>query len=162
MTNCIKILNKALHEIFQANNDVYLIGEDLADPYGGAFKISKGLSSKFPTRVITTPISEPAFIGMANGMALRGLIPLVEIMFGDFLTLGFDQILNHLTKYNEMYNRAVKPHVVIRTPMGGYRGYGPTHSQSLEKFFVGIPSLKVLALTHLGPVDNLFKNIVLT
>ena len=161
MAKCIKVLNEELHNIFENNSDVYLLGEDIIDPYGGAFKISKGLSTKYPKRIITTPISEPSVIGMANGMALRGLIPIVEIMFGDFLTLGFDQILNHLTKYQGMYNGKVNPHVIVRTPMGGFRGYGPTHSQSLEKLFIGIPNLKVFALSHIGPIHTLLNNIIL-
>ena len=66
---------------------VYLIGEDLLDPYGGAFKVSAGLSTRFPDRVLTTPISEGAMVGLASGMALRGLRPIVEIMFGDFVTI---------------------------------------------------------------------------
>jgi pyruvate/2-oxoglutarate/acetoin dehydrogenase E1 component len=78
-------------------------------------------------------------------MALRGLRPVVEIMFGDFLTLAADQIINHATKFRWMYNDQVRVPLVIRTPMGGRRGYGPTHSQTLEKFFLGVPGLQVLA-----------------
>jgi len=75
------------------NTKVILIGEDLLDPYGGAFKVSKGLSTKFPKQVISTPISEQAITGAAIGMAMRGMNPIVEIMFGDFLTLCVDQII---------------------------------------------------------------------
>jgi acetoin:2,6-dichlorophenolindophenol oxidoreductase subunit beta len=78
-------------------------------------------------------------------MALRGMRPVVEIMFGDFTTLIADQVINHIAKFNGMYNRTVSAPVVIRTPMGGRRGYGPTHSQSLEKFYLGVPGLTVLA-----------------
>ena len=114
---------------------MYLIGEDMLDPYGGAFKVTKGVSSKFPERVITTPISESAIIGLGTGMAMRGMLPVVEIMFGDFLTLCTDQIVNSATKFPLMYKDRVAVPLVIRTPMGGGRGYGPTHSQSLEKMF---------------------------
>jgi acetoin:2,6-dichlorophenolindophenol oxidoreductase subunit beta len=109
---------------------VVLIGEDLLDPYGGAFKVTRGLSSAFPDRVLSTPISEAGMVGVATGMAMRGLRPVVEIMFGDFVTLVADQIINHATKFSWMYNDQVKVPLVIRTPMGGRRGYGPTHSQS--------------------------------
>jgi pyruvate/2-oxoglutarate/acetoin dehydrogenase E1 component len=78
-------------------------------------------------------------------MALRGLRPVVEIMFGDFLSLAADQIINHAAKFRWMYNNQVHVPMVIRTPMGGRRGYGPTHSQSLEKFFLGVPGMPVLA-----------------
>ena len=134
------------------NNDIYFIGEDILDPYGGAFKISKDLSTKFPDRVITTPISEAGIIGIGTGLALEGFYPIVEIMFGDFLTLGFDQIINSAAKFRKMYNNKVRVPLTIRTPMGGGRGYGPTHSQSLESFFMGIPGFKVFNL-------NIFHNI---
>ncbi len=124
---------------------VVLIGEDLLDPYGGAFKVVKGLSSLYPERVFTSPISEAGFTGIASGMAMRGLRPIVEIMFGDFLMLAADQLLNHITKYRWMYNEQVTVPMVIRAPMGARRGYGPTHSQSIEKHFIGMPGLRVVA-----------------
>lgn len=122
-----------------------LMGEDLADPYGGAFKVTRGLSTDFPGRVRSTPISEGAIVGLCAGLALSGYRPIVEIMFGDFLTLCFDQIVNHIAKYPAMYNGQVTCPVIIRTPSGGGRGYGPTHSQSLEKHFLGVPHLRVVA-----------------
>jgi acetoin:2,6-dichlorophenolindophenol oxidoreductase subunit beta len=121
------------------------LGEDILDPYGGAFKVTRGLSTDFPQRIFTTPISEAAIAGVSAGLALAGFRPIAEIMFGDFLALCFDQVLNHITKYEAMYARGATCPVVIRTPSGGHRGYGPTHSQSLEKYFVGIPHLRVVA-----------------
>jgi pyruvate/2-oxoglutarate/acetoin dehydrogenase E1 component len=140
----LQALNQALQEAIQSDPTVYLLGEDVRDPYGGAFKVSRGISTKFPDRVISTPISEAAIVGIAGGMALRGLRPVVEIMFGDFITLAFDQIVNHIGKYKSMYSGQVEVPLVIRTPMGGGRGYGPTHSQSLEKFLFGVPGIKVV------------------
>ena len=131
----LQSLNKSLHKILGENQDVILIGEDLLDPYGGAFKVSKGLSASYPGQVISTPISEAGIVGSAVGMAMRGLKPIVEIMFGDFVALAADQIVNHASKYNWMYNEKVTVPVLIRTPVGGRRGYGPTHSQSLESMF---------------------------
>jgi pyruvate/2-oxoglutarate/acetoin dehydrogenase E1 component len=122
-----------------------MMGEDILDPYGGAFKVMKGLSTKFPDRVRTTPVSEPSIIGIAGGLALAGYRPVVEIMFGDFLGLGFDQLINEIAKYGPMYAGKASCPVVVRTPSGGGRAYGPTHSQSLEKHFVGIPGLRVSA-----------------
>ncbi len=141
----LEALNTALHQAFSENPGVYLIGEDLLDPYGGAFKVAKGLSSAYPNRVLTSPISEAGITGLAAGMALRGLRPVVEIMFGDFLTLAADQLINHVAKFRWMYNEQVRVPLVLRTPMGGRRGYGPTHSQTLEKLFLGVPGLQVLA-----------------
>ena len=145
MPTVLKSLNTALQNAFAEDERVYLLGEDVLDPYGGAFKVSQGLSSAFEERVITTPISEAGIVGVAAGMAMRGLRPVVEIMFGDFLTLAVDQIVNHLSKFRWMYNDQVRVPVVIRTPMGGRRGYGPTHSQTLEKLVLGVPGLRVLA-----------------
>lgn len=142
-------LNLGLHQALQDDPKVYVLGEDILDPYGGAFKVTRGLSSAFPERVITTPISEAGITGIAGGMALRGMHPVVEIMFGDFSTLIADQVINHLAKFQMMYHQQVSVPVLIRTPMGGRRGYGPTHSQTLEKFFLGVPGLSVLAPFHL-------------
>src|SRR5512136_2157509 len=145
MPTVLESLNNGLHQAFSMEPNVYLLGEDILDPYGGAFKVTRGLSSRFPDRVLTTPISEAAIIGVASGMALRGLRPVAEIMFGDFLTLCADQLVNHASKFRWMYNDNVHVPMVVRAPMGGRRGYGPTHSQSLEKMFLGVPGMKVVA-----------------
>ncbi len=138
-------LNAGLRHALAADESVLLLGEDILDPYGGAFKVTRGLSIAFPDRVLTAPISEAGLVGASAGMALRGLRPVVEIMFGDFITLAADAIVNTLSKYRWMYNDTVRLPLVIRTPMGGRRGYGPTHSQTLEKLFLGVPGLRVLA-----------------
>ncbi len=147
-TRCVEDLNAALVEIFETRDDVELIGEDLLDPYGGAFNASKGLSERWPDRVLTTPISEASLFGIAAGMAIRGRRPILEIMFGDFLALGFDQIVNGISKFREMYDDQVSVPLVVRAPMGGRRGYGPTHSQSLEKLLIGVPNLTVVAASE--------------
>ncbi|HSQ26062.1 MAG TPA: transketolase C-terminal domain-containing protein, partial [Anaerolineales bacterium] len=133
----------------------------ILDPYGGSFKVSRGLSSAYPQRVLSSPISEAGITGIAAGMALRGMRPVVEIMFGDFLTLAADQIINHIAKFRWMYNDQVRLPLVIRTPMGGRRGYGPTHSQSLEKHFLGVPGLRVLAPCALGDPGSLLQHAIL-
>lgn len=147
MSTYLQNLQYGLRDIFTADKRVILLGEDVTDPYGGAFKVTAGLSTAFPDRVLTTPISEAAITGFAAGLALRGYVPLVEIMFGDFLTLCADQIVNHATKFPQMYENVTCP-MIIRTPMGGGRGYGPTHSQTIEKMFLGIAGLKVIAPSH--------------
>jgi pyruvate/2-oxoglutarate/acetoin dehydrogenase E1 component len=142
--------------MMETDKRVFVLGEDILDPYGGAFKVTRGLSTKFPERILTTPISEAAIVGVATGMALRGLHPVAEIMFGDFVTLIADQLINHASKFRWMYNDEVRVPLVVRAPMGGRRGYGPTHSQSLEKLFLGVPGLKVVAPNTLGdPADLL-------
>ena len=143
-----KSINIALEKMLKNHEKVILYGEDLLDPYGGAFKVTKGLSTKFPDRVLPTPVSEAAIIGMSGGMAIGGLLPIVEIMFGDFIMLGADQLLNHLVKYEWMYNNKVNVPVTIRATMGGGRGYGPTHSQSLEPILSSIPGIKIISPTY--------------
>lgn len=147
-------INQALHKLMEQNENVVLIGEDIEDPYGGAFKATQGISNLYPERIFTTPVSEAAITGLANGLALQGYRPIVEIMFGDFITLAMDQIINHASKFYHMYNKKVLCPMVVRMPMGGMRGYGPTHSQSLEKFILGIDNIKVIALNRfLSPLE---------
>jgi len=145
MVTVLDSLNQALLKALYSDRSTIIIGEDILDPYGGAFKVTRGLSTAFPKRVFTTPVSEAGIVGIAAGMALRGLRPVVEIMFGDFVTLIADQLVNHVAKFRWMYNDQVRVPLVVRTPMGGRRGYGPTHSQTLEKIYLGIPGLRVLA-----------------
>ena len=100
----IKQLQNGLVTLLQ-DKDVYLIGEDITEPYGGSFKVSKGLSLEFPNQVIATPMSEQGFTGMGIGMALAGLKVIVEIMFGDFITLCADQMINHASKFVGLYDK---------------------------------------------------------
>jgi 2-oxoisovalerate dehydrogenase E1 component len=137
-----------LRQAMERDERVILLGEDIEGPYGGAFKVTKDLSQLFPGRVRNTPISELGITGLSNGLALHGKRPVTEIMFGDFIMLAADQWINHAAKFQYMYAEQVTTPVVLRTPMGGKRGYGPTHSQSLEKHLLGVPGTRVLALHH--------------
>jgi pyruvate/2-oxoglutarate/acetoin dehydrogenase E1 component len=156
----VQVLNEALHGLFGERDDVYLLGEDVLDPYGGAFKVTQGLSDRFPDRVLTTPISEGGLFGVAAGMSLRGLRPILEIMFGDFIALGLDQVVNGISKFREMYDDQVTVPLVVRTPMGGRRGYGPTHSQSLEKLLLGVPNICVVAASECHDLGALLVSAV--
>ncbi|MFJ6436001.1 2-oxo acid dehydrogenase subunit E2 [Streptomyces sp. NPDC091416] len=140
-------LNRALHRLFAREERLYLLGEDLVDPYGGAFKITKGLSTGYPDRVLSTPLSEGGIVGAGGGLALCGNKVIVEIMFGDFIALAFDQLLNFASKSVSMYGHEVPVPLVVRCPVGGSRGYGPTHSQSPQKHFIGIPNLVLYELS---------------
>lgn len=149
------LINETLNDLLEQNNDLILLGEDIEDKnifnpkeYGGAFKVTKELSVKYPNQVFNTPISEAAITGISSGYVLAGGKAILEIMFGDFTTLIFDQLLQHASKFEGMYAGKIHCPLIVRTPMGGRRGYGPTHSQSLEKFFLGIPNLSVIALNH--------------
>ena len=141
------VLRQALTQKMADDDRVVVLGEDIRDPYGGSFKVTKGLSEKYPERVFTTPISEASMTGIACGLALRGLRPVLEIMFGDFITLCLDQLINYVSKLRGMYSGGVSCPLVLRTPMGGRRGYGPTHSQTLDKFLLGIPDVRVVAVS---------------
>ena len=110
--------------------------------------------------MLTTPISEASLFGVAAGMALRGQRPILEIMFGDFIALGFDQIVNGIAKFREMYDDQVTVPLVVRTPMGGRRGYGPTHSQSLEKLLLGVPNIVVVAASECHDLRGLVVSAV--
>ncbi len=158
LVSYIEYLRNGLEELLKSDLDVQLFGEDIAEPYGGAFKVTKGLSLEFPDRVIQTPMSEQGFTGMAVGMALAGMKPIVEIMFGDFSTLIADQIINHASKFVWLYKKPMN--MVIRAPMGGYRGYGATHSQSLERLFFGQPHTLVIAPSVLNNPGRLLINSV--
>ncbi|WP_447968835.1 dehydrogenase E1 component subunit alpha/beta [Nitrospira sp. M1] len=159
----VNAIHLSLQRNMQRNDKIILIGEDIEGPYGGAFKVTKNLSQEFPGRVRNTPISESALVGLGNGLALNGLLPVCEVMFGDFLGLAFDQLLNHASKFRYMYNEQVRVPLVVRTPMGGKRGYGPTHSQSIEKHFMGLPGTRMLSLhSRFDPglvYDEVFSSI---
>lgn len=153
-------INRALKNALAYDSSMIIIGEDICDPYGGAFRVTKGLSSEYPGRVINTPISEPAIAGICIGLAMNKMFPIMEIMFGDFISLCFDQILNHGCKYGWVYGDDIQVPVIFRLPSGGGRGYGPTHSQSLEKYLTGIPMLTVIALTQFLSIEKQYKNAI--
>ena len=120
-------LNNFFKELLQDNRYI-LIGQSIRDPYGGVSKVTRGLSLLYPDQVIDTPISEAGMIGMSLGLAIGGKIPIVEIMFFDFITLCTDQLFNIGKKLDELHNIPFK--MIIRT-MKGIKEYGPSHSQDL-------------------------------
>ncbi len=151
-----------LRQAMERDERVILLGEDIEGPYGGAFKVTKDLSQIFPGRVRNTPISELGITGVTNGLALHGKRPVTEIMFGDFIMLAADQWINHAAKFQFMYASQVTVPMVLRTPMGGKRGYGPTHSQSLEKHLLGVPGTRVLALHNRFDPAQLYLTLLET
>ncbi len=153
----VEAINQSLHGLMDNDPCAYFIGQDILDPYGGAFKASKGLSTRFPQRVLSSPISEAAMIGFGIGLASRGCMAIIEVMFGDFLALGMDQLLNHAAKFEWISGNRISLPLIVRAPMGGGRGYGPTHSQSLEKHFCGIPGLNVYALHRYMNPSELYE-----
>jgi 2-oxoisovalerate dehydrogenase E1 component len=153
-------INAALRHLLATAPEVLLLGEDLHDPYGGAFKVTQTLSTDFPGRVISTPISEAGVTGASIGLALAGFKPVMEVMFADFLTLCMDQIYNHAVKFPGMFRDMAVP-LVIRAPSGGRRGYGATHSQSPEHLFASVPGLTVVFGSHHHDVGRLLIDATL-
>ncbi len=138
-----QFIRDALSRALSEDDRVFIMGEDIA-AYGGSFGVTRGLLETFgPERIRNTPISEPAFTGMAIGAAVAGSRPIVEIMFMDFTTLCVDQLVNMAAKLHYVYGQSCP--LVLRTAMGAGRSYGATHSQCLERLFTGIPGLKVVA-----------------
>jgi 2-oxoisovalerate dehydrogenase E1 component len=157
----VELIKTFFQKKISSDERVLFLGEDILSPYGGAFKVTNQLSFIRPDKVFSTPISESAITGISNGLALNGFKPFTEIMFGDFMTLAFDQIVNHASKFHHMFNKKVNCPVVIRTPMGGRRGYGPTHSQTLDKFLVGIDNVKTVALNTFMDPGIIYESVYL-
>ena len=140
----IDAISLVLRREMERDDDVLIFGEDVS--YGGPFGATAGLSQSFgPTRVIDTPISEGAVMGLAVGAALSGHRPVVEVMFADFVTLAMDQLVNHAAKFRYMTDGQLSVPMTIRVQGGVGGSYGAQHSQSLESWFLNVPGLKVVA-----------------
>ena len=133
----------AIADALEEDDAVFMLGEDIAAA-GGAFKTTEGLMEQFgETRVLDTPISEQAIIGLSIGAAIRGLRPIAELMFADFAAVCFDQIANQLAKYRYMTGGQVTVPVTIRMANGAGAGFASQHSQTVENWFLNIPGLKI-------------------
>lgn len=154
----LEAISDAIREEMRRDEAVFLLGEDVAN-YGGAFKVSAGLLEEFgPDRVIDTPMAEAAIIGSAVGAALMGMRPIAEMQFIDFITCGFDQIINMSAK---MYWRVGMPvPIVIRGPSGGGTKGGPFHSSSPEAWFFHTPGIKVVAPSTPYDAKGLLKSAI--
>jgi 2-oxoisovalerate dehydrogenase E1 component beta subunit len=151
----IDALSRALREEMRRDPSVHLLGQDIAE-YGGAFKVTKGFVEEFgEERVMNTPISESGTIGMAVGMALLGCRPVVEMQFADFISCGFNQVVNVAAKMHWRTGRAVP--LVIRCPAGGGGGAGAFHSQSMEAWFLHAAGLKVVMPAWPSDAHGLLK-----
>ena len=136
-------INEAIREEMRRDETVVLLGEDVAAP-GGVLKVTQGILDEFgPSRVIDTPISEAGFTGLAVGGAVTGIRPIIEIMFGDFMTLSMDQLVNQAAKIHYMSGGKFTVPLVVRTTMGAGRRAAAQHSQSLQAWVSHIPGLKV-------------------
>jgi 2-oxoisovalerate dehydrogenase E1 component len=138
----IDAIKEGLHQSMKAHSNLILMGQDIAE-YGGAFKITEGFVDEFgKDRVRNTPLCESAILGTALGLSLEGFKSMVEMQFADFVTMGFNQIVNNFAKIHYRWNQNAD--VVIRMPTGAGVGAGPFHSQSNEAWFTHVPGLKVV------------------
>jgi pyruvate dehydrogenase E1 component beta subunit len=137
-------IREALDEEMARNPDIVVMGEDVA-AWGGAFRCTEGLLEKYgPERVVDTPLSEEGFMGVAVGAAITGMHPVPEIMFGDFITLAMDQIVNQAAKMRYMTGGQMRIPITFRATMGAGRSSGAQHSQSWHAWFSHVPGLKVV------------------
>ena len=156
----VEAIRQAIDDELARDPSVLLLGEDVG-VYGGAFGVTAGLLDKYgPERIRETPISEGGMMGVAIGAALVGMRPVVEFMFSDFMTLAVDQLVNHAAKISFMYGGQTGVPLVVRAPFGAGRGYGASHSQSLEAWFVHTPGLKVVVPSNPSDASRLFKAAV--
>jgi pyruvate dehydrogenase E1 component beta subunit len=154
-------LREAIAEEMERDPRVFCIGEDIGVPggWGGAFTVTLGLERWFPDRMIDTPIAELGFFGVAIGAALMGMRPIADVQYGDFLLLASDQIINNAAKMRYMSGGRLKVPLVMRAPIGA-TGRGAQHAQSLERFFTGVPGLKVVAPSNAYDAKGLLKAAV--
>ena len=154
-------LRDAISEEMARDETVFCIGEDIAVPggWGGAFTVTLGLEKKFPDRMINTPIAELGFFGVAVGAALMGMKPIADVQYSDFLFLASDQIINNAAKMRYMSGGDCQVPLVMRAPVGA-TGRGSQHAQNMERYFTGVPGLKVVAISNAYDAKGILKAAV--
>src|ERR671936_349930 len=153
-------IRDALDEELAADESVILFGEDVAVA-GGVFATTTGLYDKYgPDRVFDTPISELALAGAAFGAAVTGLRPVVEIMFGDFMGLPMDSLVNQAAKYWYISNQQASVPLVVRSAVGGGGRFGAVHSQTHGTWFQGIPGVKIAMPSNSAEAKGLLKGAI--
>ncbi|MBI4877548.1 MAG: alpha-ketoacid dehydrogenase subunit beta [Acidobacteria bacterium] len=158
LTTYVEAVRQGIWEEMERDPSVFVIGEDLG-VYGGAFKVTLGMLEHFgEKRVIDTPISESAIVGAAIGAGFMGLRPVAEMQFSDFITCGFDQIVNYAAKCRYRWNAPVP--IVVRAPSGGGIHGGPFHSQNPEAWFFHVPGLKVVTPATAYDAKGLIKSAI--
>jgi 2-oxoisovalerate dehydrogenase E1 component beta subunit len=157
-TTYLEAIREGIWEEMERDANVFLIGEDIG-VYGGAFKMTTGFLERFgERRVVDTPIAESAIVGAAIGASLMGLRPVAEIQFSDFITCGYDQIVNFAAKCRYRWGAGVP--IVIRAPSGGGIHGGPFHSQNPEALFTHTPGLKIVAPSSAYDAKGLIKSAI--
>ncbi|MBV9106512.1 MAG: alpha-ketoacid dehydrogenase subunit beta [Verrucomicrobia bacterium] len=154
-------LRDAIAEEMARDEAVFCIGEDIAVPggWGGAFTVTLGLEKRFPDRMINTPIAELGFFGIAVGAAMMGMRPIADVQYGDFLFLASDQIINNAAKMRYMSGGRCQVPLVMRAPVGA-TGRGSQHAQNMERYFTGVPGLKIVAVSTAYDAKGILKAAV--
>lgn len=154
----LQALREGLAEEMARDPAVFCMGEDISIPggWGGVFTVTLGLEDRFRSQLLDTPISELGYFGAAVGAAIMGMRPVVDVQYGDFLFLAMDQIVNQAAKMRYMSGGKTKVPLVIRAPVGA-TGRGAQHAQNLERFFVGVPGLKVVCPATAYDAKGLLK-----
>ena len=154
----VDAINHALHEEMERNNNLYIFGEDVADKKGGVFTATKGLSTKFGSdRVFNSPLAEASIIGVATGMALTGLKPVVEVQFGDYIWPAFMQYKSEVSTMRYRSNNLWNAPVVTRVAVGGYIHGGIYHSQNIESIFAHVPGIYIAYPSNAADAKGLLK-----
>ena len=153
-------LNEAMSEEMRRDENVFLMGEEVAE-YNGAYKVSKGMLDEFgPKRVIDTPIAELGFAGIGVGAAINGLRPIVEFMTWNFAVLAFDQIVNNAAKTLSQSASEFKCPIVFRGPSGSAGQLAQQHSQTFESWMANVPGLKVVSIVDPKDSKGLLKSAI--
>lgn len=156
----IMALNEALHEEMGRDENVFVVGEDVA-LMGGSWKVTSGLLKRFgEERVIDAPISEMGYTAMALGQTLMGRRPVVEIMFADMLTFAYDSLVNQASKFHYMTGGLLNAPMVIRAAQGVGGGIGCQHSQSTEGWFMNVPGIKIVSPSTPADAKGLLKSAI--
>ena len=154
-------LRDGITEEMERDERVFCLGEDIGVPggWGGAFTVTLGLEEKFPERILDTPIAELGFFGVAVGAAMMGMRPIADVQYGDFLFLAMDQIVNNAAKLRYMSGGQATIPLVMRAPVGA-TGRGSQHAQNMERYFTGVPGLKVVAVSNAYDAKGMLKAAV--
>lgn len=154
----IDAIRNAQESLLKEHKNVFIYGQDVGH-FGGAFKATQGLKEQFPDRVIDSPISEDAMVGIAIGAALQGMMPIVEMQFADFSTIALNQIVNNAAAH--YFRTGVPVNITVRLPIGGTPGSGPFHSQCMESLFAHYPGTIVMTPATVADAYWMLKEAVL-
>jgi 2-oxoisovalerate dehydrogenase E1 component len=153
----VEALNRGLREEMERNEKIVMWGEDVADPKGGVFGVTRGLGEAFPGRVVNSPLAEASIVGVAQGMAVGGYRPVVEIQFGDYSFPGYMQMRNEIPTLRWRSGGVWSCPMVVRIAVGGYIRGGPFHSQCIEALYAHIPGWYIAHPSNASDAKGLIK-----